>query len=290
MSQSKTILKRAIPNIGEIETYQFYQATGLVTNPQTGEKENAEVAKRLADLPQHVAYETVASWTMRYASLSAVVAAVKSGVEADRVSEYLAEIDEISKDMHEQADRIDEAIEKRAGSVVNLEDAPYGYKIETFYFAPYFMELFLELKKLDSLCFLVTNQSGINRGIFTQKDFEVLSAFMQNCIVSCLTIPLRQSGFVPKNIAFDGIYFCPHTKEENCTCRKPKSQMLLQACKDFGLDLSLYESYILGDKDTDMIAGLNAGVQTRIIVGKGESQNATHRVKNLKEALEILID
>ena len=87
------------------------------------EKENAEVAKRLADLPQHVAYETVASWTMRYASLSAVVAAVKSGVEADRVSEYLAEIDDISKDMHEQADRIDEAIEKRAGSVVNLEDA-----------------------------------------------------------------------------------------------------------------------------------------------------------------------
>ena len=87
------------------------------------EKENAEVAKRLADLPQHVAYETVASWTMRYASLSAVVAAVKSGVEADRMSEYLAEIDEISKDMHEQADRIDEAIEKRAGSVVNLEDA-----------------------------------------------------------------------------------------------------------------------------------------------------------------------
>ena len=87
------------------------------------EKENAEVAKRLADLPQHVAYETVASWTMRYASLSAVVAAVKSGVEADRVSEYLAEIDEISKDIHEQADRIDEAIEKRAGSVVNLEDA-----------------------------------------------------------------------------------------------------------------------------------------------------------------------
>lgn len=87
------------------------------------EKENAEVAKRLADLPQHVAYETVASWTMRYASLSAVVAVVNSGVEADRVSEYLAEIDEISKDMHEQADRIDEAIEKRAGSVVNLEDA-----------------------------------------------------------------------------------------------------------------------------------------------------------------------
>ena len=87
------------------------------------DKENAEVAKRLSDLPQHVAYETVASWTMRYASLSAVVAAVKSGVTAEQVPEYLNEIDLISKDMHEQADRIDEAIEQRAAKVFNLEDA-----------------------------------------------------------------------------------------------------------------------------------------------------------------------
>lgn len=135
--------------------------------------------------------------------------------------------------------------------------------------------------------FLVTNQSGIHRGIFTQKDFETLSAFMQNCIVSCLTIPLRQSGFVPKNIGFDGIYFCPHTKEENCSCRKPKPQMLLQACADFGLDLSQYDSYILGDKDTDMMAGLEAGVQTRILVGANQAPHATHRVSNLKEALEL---
>ncbi len=172
--------------------------------------------------------------------------------------------------------------------VVNLEDAPYSYEIEKFYFAPFFMDLFLELKKQDSLCFVVTNQSGINRGIFTQKDFEILSAFMQNCIISCLTIPLRQSGFVPKNIAFDGIYFCVHTKEENCPCRKPKPKMLLQACADFGLDLSEYDSYILGDKDTDMIAGLEAGVQTRILVGENPAPHATHRVSNLKEAWELL--
>lgn len=87
------------------------------------DKENAEVAKRLSDLPLHVAYETVASWTMRYASLSAVVAAVKSGVTAEQAPEYLNEIDLISKDMHEQADRIDEAIEQRAAKVLNLEDA-----------------------------------------------------------------------------------------------------------------------------------------------------------------------
>ena len=87
------------------------------------EKENTEVAKRLAELPQHVAYETVASWTMRYASLSAVVAAAKSGVAPDQIEDYLSEIDDISADMHARAKEIDEAVAKRASSVFNLEDA-----------------------------------------------------------------------------------------------------------------------------------------------------------------------
>lgn len=87
------------------------------------EKENAEVAKRLAELPNHVAYETVASWTMRYASLSAVVAAAKSGLQSDQVHDYLKEVDDIDADMHAQAKMIDDAIAKRAGSVFNLEDA-----------------------------------------------------------------------------------------------------------------------------------------------------------------------
>lgn len=87
------------------------------------EKENAELAKRLADLPQHVAYETVKSWTLRYASLSAVVASAKAGVAPSHTEEYFAEVDRIASEMHEQARVIDEAIAKRASSVFNLEDA-----------------------------------------------------------------------------------------------------------------------------------------------------------------------
>ncbi|WP_300674379.1 HAD family hydrolase [Helicobacter sp. UBA3407] len=173
--------------------------------------------------------------------------------------------------------------------VVNLEDSPYGYKIEEFYFAPHFIELFLELKKQNALCFVVTNQSGIHRGIFSQKDFEALSAFMQNCIRSCLTIPLRIGGFVPKNIGFDGIYFCPHTKEEQCACRKPKSAMLESAIQEFHLNLEDCDSYILGDKETDMQAGLKVGVQTRILIGVEDAPSATHKVANLEEAMEILL-
>ncbi len=172
--------------------------------------------------------------------------------------------------------------------VVNIEDNPYGYEIETFYFAPSFMELFLELKKQDALCFVVTNQSGIHRGIFSTKDFEILSAFMQNCIRSSLMLPLRKSGFVPKNIGFDGIYFCPHKEEENCSCRKPKPDMLKRAIVDFNLNLRDYDSYILGDKDTDMQAGLSVGIETRILIGDADAPNATHRAKDLKESQRII--
>ena len=173
--------------------------------------------------------------------------------------------------------------------VVNLEDAPYGYAINTFYFAPFFMELFLELKKQNALCFVVTNQSGIHRGIFTQKDFETLTSFMQSCIQSCLMIPLRESGFVPRNIGFDGVYFCPHTQEEHCICRKPNSGMLEKAIKEFNLNLEICDSYILGDRDTDMQAGSKVGVKTRIFIGDTKTPNATHQVKNLKEEMQILL-
>lgn len=86
------------------------------------EKENAEVARRLSELPQHVAYETVQGWTLRYASLSAVVAAVKADVQGEAES-YLREIDEISRDMHAQAARIDAEIDRRSKAVFSLEDA-----------------------------------------------------------------------------------------------------------------------------------------------------------------------
>ena len=87
------------------------------------EKENNEVARRLGDLHNHVAYETVSSWTRRYASLSALVTAAKAGVSAEHAADYLEDVGRIAGDMHAQADMIDQAIAKRARSVFNLEDA-----------------------------------------------------------------------------------------------------------------------------------------------------------------------
>lgn len=65
--------------------------------------------------------------------------------------------------------------------------------------------------------------------------------------------------------------------------------MLESAIQEFHLNLEDCDSYILGDKETDMQAGLKVGVQTRILIGVEDAPSATHRVANLEEAMEILL-
>lgn len=165
--------------------------------------------------------------------------------------------------------------------VVNLEDHPYTHTINDFHFEPNFFSFFKSLKNSGAICFLITNQSGINRGYFTQKDLEILHNFMEESIFrEC------QSGF-------DRIYFCPHTPEDNCLCRKPKPGMILQALKDFNLNLEDFESYFIGDSITDMQAAQSAKITHRILINlKGvplECEAATDIVKNLKEASKIVL-
>ena len=173
--------------------------------------------------------------------------------------------------------------------VVNLEDAPYGYEISKFYFAPGFMELFFTLKKQNAICVMVTNQSGIHRGIFTEQDLQKLNQFIQDCISANLTLPLREAKVNPKNIGFDGIYFCPHTPNENCECRKPKAKMFFDAIKDLHLDMQNSETFMLGDRDIDMQAALKAGVKNRILISKEKSENATMCAKDLKDSLRFFL-
>ena len=64
----------------------------------------------------------------------------------------------------------------------------------------------------------------------------------------------------------DKIYFCPHREENNCSCRKPKAGMLLQAKSEFNLDIAA--SFILGDTDKDILAGQTVGCRTIFIKNK----------------------
>jgi histidinol phosphatase-like enzyme len=79
-------------------------------------------------------------------------------------------------------------------------------------------------------------------------------------------------------VRFDRYYVCPHHPEDNCDCRKPKPKFLLDAAREYGLDLS--RCFMVGDRPSDIQAGINAGVSTILVLtGVGRETLAKREVK-----------
>ena len=91
---------------------------------------------------------------------------------------------------------------------------------------------------------VITNQSGIGRGYFTEAQYRAVEAEVS-----------RQLG----NGLIDATYFCPDRPDEPSQCRKPAPGMILEAAKDHDVDLS--RSFLIGDKEIDAECGHNAGVR-----------------------------
>jgi len=103
------------------------------------------------------------------------------------------------------------------------------------------------LQKTDYVLVIVSNQSGIGRGIITKQQAE--SVHQQ--VIS----KLRSLG-----IEVEGSYYCPHAPSDECDCRKPSPTMLLRAARE--LEVSLSDSFMIGDKRSDIEAGSRAGCKT----------------------------
>ncbi len=101
---------------------------------------------------------------------------------------------------------------------------------------------------------VISNQSGIARGIITEQQVVSVNDKVNDLLES-------------EGVSIDSFYFCPHhpdfSPEEKCDCRKPSPQMVLQASKDFDVDLS--KSYFVGDKASDVECGLNAGLKSILL-------------------------
>jgi histidinol-phosphate phosphatase family protein len=91
-----------------------------------------------------------------------------------------------------------------------------------------------DFRKRGFLIVIVTNQSGINRGYFSEAEFEKFN--------SALLKELERAG-----AKVDAVYHCPHRPDEGCLCRKPGTGLLLQAARD--LDIDLNSSFVVGDRD-----------------------------------------
>ena len=156
--------------------------------------------------------------------------------------------------------------------VINVEKE-YLYKKEDFELVNGIIELCSYYQSLGYLLIVVTNQSGIARGYYSEEDFLDLTKWMVE-------------EFLHHGISLTQVYFCPHHPDisGSCKCRKPQPGMLLDAQKAFDIDMT--QSLLVGDKERDIEAALNAGIkETYLFDETGEVKNskASKIVKKLEQ-------
>ena len=157
--------------------------------------------------------------------------------------------------------RMNKAIFLDRDGTLNI-DYGYVHEIDNFKFIDGAIDALRELKKMGYMLVLVTNQSGIARGYFSEEQFLQLTEWMDWSLAE-------------QDVDLDGIYYCPHHPEgkgeykEDCNCRKPKSGMLLQAIKELKIDPT--QSIMVGDKVEDLKAGIGAKVKMNVLVRTGKS-------------------
>jgi|SRR3989338_7134881 len=130
-------------------------------------------------------------------------------------------------------------------------DKEYVYKIADWELIPGAIGALKKLQKEGYLLIIITSQSGIGRGYYSEKDFEKLTDYM-----------LKQ--FSEEGISIKKIYFCPHAPEDNCICRKPKTFLIKKAQKELYIDLK--KSYVIGDKTADIKTGKDSGCKTVLVL------------------------
>lgn len=133
-----------------------------------------------------------------------------------------------------------------------------------------------ELKAAGFLNFILTNQSGISRGYFTEAQYHAVQARV-----------LAEIG--PGLI--DACYFCPDAPGMPSGCRKPEPGMVFQAARDFPIDLP--RSYFIGDKTADIECGRRAGTHTILVMtGYGPQQTCTPdwRAPDVTHAIRLVLD
>ncbi len=160
--------------------------------------------------------------------------------------------------------------------VINVE-VNYLYKIEDFEFIDGIFNLCKFYQELGYIIVVVTNQSGIARNYYNENDFNILTNWMIE-------------EFDKNDIEIKKVYYCPHHPEISgeCTCRKPNPGMLLTAAKEFDIDLE--NSIIIGDKERDIEAGLNAGLrETYLFDDKStcKESKATKIVSKLEDIYSV---
>ena len=151
--------------------------------------------------------------------------------------------------------------------VINRNPPNRGYvrKWEEFTFIPNARKAIRELTESDYRIVVITNQSGIGRGLYSEEDVADIHSRMVS--------EIRKAGGT-----IDAVYYCPHHPEAGCECRKPKPGMLARAAREHNIELS--NAYLIGDWTTDIEVGQCVGA-TAFLVLTGLGQESYYHYINM---------
>ena len=171
---------------------------------------------------------------------------------------------------------------------VLIEEVNYLSSPDQVHVFPESIRALILLRKNGYKIIVVTNQAGVARGYFTEKGISIVHSEID-----------RQLEL--HDLSVDAYYYCPHHPEGTvdgynieCDCRKPKPKMILQAVKDFNIDLE--NSFLIGDKISDLLAAKNAGCSAALVktghglehTEKAQLQNFPI-LKNIEDAVKYFL-
>lgn len=172
--------------------------------------------------------------------------------------------------------------------VITRDPPHYAHRVEQLRLIPKAADAIHLLNKNGFKIILISNQSGVARGYYPEKETKIFNKALEKELSK-------------KKAHVDGFYYCPHHPEAKikkyrleCDCRKPKPGMILRSAKDFNIDLK--QSFLIGDRQSDILAGKNAGCKTiHVLTGVGRAQILKYKIeadftsKDLFEAVESII-
>ena len=152
--------------------------------------------------------------------------------------------------------------------VINKE-VNYLHKIDDFEFINGVFDTCLYFQNLGYEIIIITNQSGISRGYYSESDYQKLTLWMIN-------------QFKKSNIKILDIFHCPHGPDSICDCRKPMPGMFLNAKTKHNIDME--KSWMIGDKEVDVTAANASGIHNTILVRSG------HKIDESKSKASFFLD